>query len=104
MNGLGPEVQSVGKAIGLLNDGGLPSAAWFNNLLRPKSISTSPAQKAALSTCSISCFLRNRRARPRRMRRGIRCWAISLRAISHLTVANGSAPRSRVAEIAQFLR
>ena len=49
MNGLGPEVQSVGKAIGLLNDSGLPSAAWFEQPLDAlKSIFTSPAQKAAL--------------------------------------------------------
>jgi large repetitive protein len=49
MNGLGPEVLTAGKAIGILDDGGLPSASWFDQPIAAlESIFTSPTQRAAL--------------------------------------------------------
>src|SRR5262249_60028630 len=47
--GLGPEVLSAGKAIGILNDDGLPLPSWFDQPLAAlQSIFTSPTQRAAL--------------------------------------------------------
>ena len=49
MNGLSPEVLTAGKAIGILSDGGLPLASWFDEPLAAlQNIFTSPTQKTAL--------------------------------------------------------